>query len=535
MKIFYLIIVTLFFISPALNAVTVDSTIIALVIIDTNDFTIVDGYRIPATMKIFYNEFNKMNRPTDVPAYNGNINIGIRGSFSASLPQKSYRFETDDASGNPLNVSLLGLPAENDWILLANYNDKTFVRAPIAYNAFLEMGHWAARSRHCEVIINGNYMGIYTLLEKIKRDSHRVDISKMDLTTNTGNGLTGGYIFSHDNNSEGDPSWNSRYGINYIYVYPKPQEITTQQMNYLKQYVNTFENVLLGNSFSDPVYGYNSYINAASFYDYFLVGELSRNVDAYKKSSFWNKQNIADGGLLNAGPVWDFDWAFKNLNDGSEGCFCRNLDGSGWAYKVGDCGWGGTPAFWISRMLEDTTFANNLHHRYFELRKNALSESRIFAYIDSIQNLLKIPQKRHYQAWPILGLSVGAPEIGSFPKTYDGEIAKLKTWISLRLNWLDENMVGKEPALQTNSIKNLIVDKGFKMFPNPCRNILYVESVQALSEVLICSIDGNVQLTKININSRECALDVSHLTSKLYILKLRFANGERHNTKLMIE
>ncbi|HZL11873.1 MAG TPA: CotH kinase family protein [Prolixibacteraceae bacterium] len=536
MKIFYSIIVLLFFFTSELKAVSVDSTNIALIIIDTNGSSIENEPKVAGSMKIFYQGQGKMNRATDVPAYEGNVGIEIRGSFSASLPQKSYGFETRDETGSSMNVSLLGLPKENDWILLANYNDKSFVRAPIAYNTFLGMGHWASHSRHCEVIINKTYMGIYTLLEKIKTDKNRVDITKMDATSNTGNSLTGGYIFSHDNNSSGDPNWNSDQGINFIYVYPKPRNITTEQKNYLKQYISTFEKVLFGSSFNDPEFGYNSFINVTTFYDYFIIGEFSRNVDAYKKSSFWNKDNITEGGLLNAGPVWDFDWAFKNLYDGSNNCFCRNLDGSGWAYHVGTCGWKNTTADWMSQLLEDTSFANNLHHRYFELRKTVLSEDRIFAYIDSIQNLLEVPQERHYQAWPILGRSVGAPEIDDFPDTYEGEVDKLKNWILLRLDWLDNHMLGQEPDTFPNSLSKLLVsDKNFKMFPNPCQNTLYLESTQTITDVMICGVDGKIQLQKLNVNSSDYTLDVTQLVRNFYILKVRFANGEIHNKKLMIE
>jgi hypothetical protein len=534
MKILIFLIVAISIISADLKAVTVDSSNVALIVIDTKGVEISDGSKINGTIKVFYNGPNKMNRTTDVPILNCAIGIDIRGSYSATLPQKSYGFETRDNSGNNLNVSILGMPAENDWILLANYNDKTFVRAPIAYNAFREMGHWASHSHHCEVIVNGKYAGIYTLQEKIKRDKNRVKIAEMEVTSNTGNELTGGYIFTHDNNSDGDPTWYSKYGVSFIYVYPKPEEITIQQMNYLKQYVNTFETILLGNSYNDPKNGYSKYANVKSFYDYFLIGELSRNVDAYKKSSYWNKDNITDGGLLNAGPVWDFDWSFKNLNDGSRHCFCRNLDGSGWAYKVEDCGWSGTPADWISRMLEDTTFANGLHHRYFELRKDILSENRIFGYIDSIQSLLKVPQMRHYQQWPILGSNVGAPELDKIPATYDGEIAKLKTWITLRLNWLDENMVGKEPYIPTDT-NDLAVNEGFRMFPNPCRDVLYIESSQAISEIVICGIDGRVQRAEKEINARDYQINASQLKRNLYFIKVRFTNGEVLNSKLMIE
>ncbi|MGQ8336828.1 CotH kinase family protein [Sunxiuqinia sp. A32] len=525
MKSFLLLIALVLFIHPLVKATTLDSTSIALVVIDTKGIAIQDEPKIPATMKIFYRGEGKMNRMTDIPVYEGNIGIEIRGSFSATLPQKSYGIETKDALGNAFNISLLGLPTENDWILLANYNDKTFVRAPLAYNLFQEMGHWASHSFHCEVILNGEYRGIYTLQEKIKRDKNRVDIEKIDKIDDTG-----GYIFKHDNNSKGDLNWNSDYGVNFIYVYPKPEDITYEQKEYLRNYISSFEKVLSSNSFADPLTGYSAYIDVTSFYDYFIIGELSRNVDAYKKSSFFDKDNRAVGGLIHAGPVWDLDWAMKDLYDGSSTCFCRNTDGSGWAYIVEDCGWGGTPASWMSRLLQDPTFANNLHHRYFELRKNVLSRDNIFSYIDSVRHTLNIPQQRHYETWPILGERVGAPEIGTLPDTYYGELDKLKHWLDLRLIWLDENMLGSEPT-SVSEIK----ESSFRVFPNPCHDILYVESTQSIASIAIYGIDGTMRINSLNVNSPSMSLNLSQLTNGLYLVKIQFSSGEIQNTKLVIE
>lgn len=179
--------------------VTLDSTILPLVLIDTDGQNIPHGTKITARMKVINHEYGIFNKPTDAEVeYDGHIGIEIRGHSSSSYPQKPYNLETRDSLGNNLNVSLLGMPEENDWILISNYNDKSLVRSILSFELFRRMGHYATRARLCEVIINSKYCGIYVFCEKIKSDKNRVDIATLSPEDSAGNDLTGGYIISVD-------------------------------------------------------------------------------------------------------------------------------------------------------------------------------------------------------------------------------------------------------------------------------------------------------------------------------------------------
>jgi hypothetical protein len=179
--------------------VPLDSTNLPLVIINTSGGVIADEPKITVDMKIIFNGPGKYNHPSDQGnVYSGKAGIEFRGAYSQLLPQKAYGFETRDILGNNLNVPLLDMPAENDWILLANYNDKVFMRNTLAFHLYTEMGHYAPRAHICEVMINGEYMGIFVLTKKIKRDKNRLDIAKLDTDDNAGDSLSGGYIFASD-------------------------------------------------------------------------------------------------------------------------------------------------------------------------------------------------------------------------------------------------------------------------------------------------------------------------------------------------
>ena len=130
--------------------------------------------------------------------YHGNITIESRGNSSQGQPKKPYRFETVTAEGENDNVSLLGLPEENDWVLYAPWSDKSLIRNVLTYQLSRELGHYASRTRYCELYLNEEYQGVYVLVEKIKRDANRVDISKLTFDEIDGDDLTGGYILKFD-------------------------------------------------------------------------------------------------------------------------------------------------------------------------------------------------------------------------------------------------------------------------------------------------------------------------------------------------
>jgi hypothetical protein len=487
---------------------------------------IIDATKITADMKIIYNGgtiLNKISDPANV--YDGKIGIEIRGRYSASLPQKPYGFETRDSAGNNLNVSILGMPAENDWTLLANYNDKTFLRNFLAFEIFREMGHYSTRSRYCEVVVNNEYQGIYLLTEKIKVDDNRVAIANLKPDENAGDDITGGYIFKNDYYTSSD-SWVSQYSpinkpgarVRFVYYDPNPEDLTIPQKEYIKDFVNSFETTLYSDNFANPYSGYRSYLDIASFVDYFIIGEVTRNVDAYKKSRFFYKDKDSNRGIIHSGPVWDFDWAWKNLR---ENCIHLNqTDGSGWAYKINECAASPVPPSWEVRMLQDDYFMNEIHDKYYLLRRNILSQKHLDHIIDSVASLLDEAQKRHYQKWKILGINVGTPESGIQPATYSGEILKFKSWINTRLTWLDANMIGKYPAYK-DGYKAIC-----RISPNPAGENLKIESDTIITRVIIYNYSGIPVIEESGFYDFSVTIDLMHLSQGFYVVQVFLSDGE---------
>ena len=512
--------------SVGLNAP--DSTNIPLIMINTNNQLIVDEPKINVDFKVIDNFPNSLNYPTDSGnIYSGIAGIEIRGSYSATLPQKPYGIETRDTQGNNNNVSLFGMPQENDWILIANYNDKTFLRNVLAFDLFEKMGHYAPRTKLCEVVVNDIYNGVYVFTEKIKRDNGRVDIAKLDLDDNYGDSLTGGYIFRVDYWNQNN-SWISNYNnpnfpndaVRYVYNYPDYDEITVQQKNYIQNLVGDFEDALWSNDFEDPILGYRPYINTRSFIDYFIVNEFARNVDGFKKSRNFYKDKSSKDSLIFAGPVWDFDWAYKDHSSSM-------INGSGWRHDYS----GPTdvkPPGWYIRLLQDTTFANELNCRYFNLRNTILDTTNIFSFIDSLSSMVSEPQNRHYTRWPILGINVGTPEIGNQPTSYSGEIIKFKTWINERLIWLDANMPGNCPNVSVSENKKTYV----VTYPNPSTDIVNIYSETLLKNIKLFDNVGRLIFKEENIHSKNFQMNVSDLHG-FFTFKIELSNKEVINKNII--
>jgi len=513
------------------------SSNLPIVVITTNP-----GEKIPkepkitADMRIIDNGGGLRNSVSDSGnVYTGKVGIEIRGRYSASLPQKPYGFETRDSSGNNLNISLLGMPAENDWVLLANYNDKSFLRNVLANDIFHKMGNYSPRYRYCEVVLNKEYQGIYLLGEKIKEDAGRVNIAKLTTEDNFGDELTGGYIIKNDYFTDSD-SWKSNFSplnkpdaeVYFVYHDPKPDVLTDYQKSYIQGFINSLEIILYHPFFKNPILGYKAYIDINSFADYFIIGEISRNVDTYKKSRFFYKDKDSKDGLLHSGPVWDYDWAWRNLK---ENCIHFNqTDGSGWAYKINECYAKPVPPSWEIRMLQDSEFAGLINTRYFELRNTILSLDQIEQTIDSVALLIDEAQERHFRKWDILGINVGTPETDIQPTTYSGEIEKFKNWINTRLAWLDANMVGSALSIENTDYDILPV---CRIFPNPVSDMLFIESDKEITSITLYNITGVPVAEQTDCCTFSVSINISYLQPGIYLSKIRLITGKIVTTKIV--
>jgi len=517
-----------------------DSTLLPLVIINTGGRSIPDDPKIDAAMRVIDHGPGEMNRPSDLTAaFDGRIAIEIGGAYSSTFPQKPYEIETRDGSGGNLNVSLLGMPAENDWTLTSNYNDKSFLRNSLAFDLFRLMGHYAPRAKLCEVIVNAKYQGVYLFSEKIKRDRNRVDIAKLEWNDNSADSLTGGYIIKVDYHDASN-SWRSNFTpighpdfpIYFVYYYPKADTITRQQKSYIRNFFKVMETALYGDDFRDPVSGYRRYMDVSTFIDYFIISEVSRNVDGYKKSRYLYKDRDSRDGLLHSGPPWDFDWAWKNIGE----CIFGARDGSGWSYQTNECNPDNKDPAWYYRLLQDAYFTERLIGRYFELRSDVLDTARIWNYMDSVRTCVADAQKRHFALWPI-DRDYKAPEVDPPVKSYDEELAKLKKWIRLRIRWLDRNMPALRreivPVVPVNPVDSTRQAAG-GFYPNPASDRLSFQFDLPVSRITIFDVLGRRIRSAGYPDAGSGQIDINGLPAGVFIIRVVQTNGRSFVRKHLI-
>lgn len=441
-----------------------------LVFIDTDGQKILNDQRITANMGVIYHGPNQPHR-LDEPfnAYDGRISIEIRGSSSATWVKKQYNVETQQPNGDNLNISLMGLPTENDWILNAPYIDKSLMRNVLAYDLARRMGHYASRTRYCELFLNGEYHGIYILMEKIKRDNDRVDIAELDSSDVNGDALTGGYIIKVDKHPTASNSFESRYKppnnnepVRYQYHDPAPDELLPVQRRYIQRFIFEFEYMMAQDN--STLADYLTWMELGSFLDFFIISELSKNVDAYRLSTFLYKDRDSNDPRLHAGPVWDFNIAFGLADYGDA------EDTDGW--MVEEMSKGTVIPFWWQKLFHDRRVRPLLADRWFELRQHVLSTERLHRYIDAVADTLNAAQQRNFTIWTGPG-EPKAPEDGFWPvpdvfytfDSYQDEVEYLKYWISQRVDWMDEHIV-----LETSVDLTSTRPSGLKLlsnYPNP--------------------------------------------------------------------
>lgn len=401
------------------------------------------------------------------PTYDhqGRAGTHVRGDSSGGFAQKSYAWETWNSENEDKDVSLLGMPAESDWALHGPYTDKTFIRNFITYSKMRELhggvDGYGMRVRLVELIFNqdpgqsvsyNDYRGVYVLMERIKRSNNRVDIERLTNLVTDPALITGGYIFRRDRTSS-DGNTTLPVGMHSH----TPNILNSAQTTWLTNYINAFNTALNGTNFADPVLGYAPYIDKTSFIDNWWFVEAFKQIDGYRLSTYFYKSRT---GKIVAAPIWDYNLSLGNAN------YLAGDQTSGWY-------WNQTDSYWWARLRQDPNYELSNWDRYWQIRRSIFETTSINSYIDSlamaatngsttpVTNSMSLPAgqpstlenaaMRHYRKFPVLGTYLwpnaggdpgGAATLNPRPwqinTTYQSEVTWMKTWLSARMLWLDD-------------------------------------------------------------------------------------------------
>ena len=524
--------------SPVLAQLT--STNLPIVVVNTN--VAISNSQISGNIKIIDN-VSGINQPADAPAHTGTIGVKLRGGSNYS--KKAYNVETwVNISGISQNVSLLGMPAENDWVLLPIYPDRSLLRDLTGFYIYSQMGYYAARMRLCEVIINegagDQYAGVYLFGEKIKRDSARVDLATLQPIDNAGDEVTGGYILKIDETNDGSfpstyaPPFGTTQTIDFHYEEPADNDITNPQKTYIQNWMHDFEDALNAPNFQDTTLGWRAYAANKWFRDYLIYNEVVKDDEAYRKNTYLYKDKLKK---LRIGPPWMLEKSLYNTAD------CSSSDPTGFAYMYGQSCNTSTylPPFWWEKLMTDTMFVTEVKCRYTELRSSVLDTATIFTFIDSVANYLNVTeggntaQGRNFVQWPIFGQII-INEPGGGPTDYADEISRIKTFVKNRLAWLDGQWYTQACAL---GVKELLADdENSYISPNPTTgnftsHLILNQPTQV--GVNVRNMQGAVVYShdyKLGAGEHQLNHNIEQLPAALYIITIQQGDRSR-NFKLL--
>ncbi|MDR0697764.1 MAG: CotH kinase family protein [Tannerella sp.] len=337
--------------------------------------------------------------------------IQIRGRGNATwfnYPKKPFKIKLYE------KADLLGMGAEKDWVALANYGDKTLMRTAFALKLSERMNFpWTPKYRFVEVFFNGEYIGNYNLTEHIEQGKNRINVPSR------------GYIIERDDYYREEPVWFEsavrRYG--WSFKNPDTDDITEQEVEYIRKYIDDFETALASSSFSDPDKGFKQYIDMYSFARWFVFQQILANIDT---NFYLLKDDTGDNSKLTMGPVWDFEWTTGI--GWYEGARPRPADY--WVLNGG--------GFYFDRMLQDADFKALVKSVWAEYKSTA---TEMLDYFEVLRQELYESQKLNFQRWDILDqrIHVGGIPLGSFDKEVDCDIQFFKnhiTWLETAFNEL---------------------------------------------------------------------------------------------------
>lgn len=366
---------------------------------------------------------NQINCLVDEPAMTSAMQIKLRGNSSRSYPKKQYAIELLDESGNQVKHDLLGMGAESDWILNISWQDPALLRNYLGSIFGKATSVTTLDTRYCEVVQQRGdtyeYMGVYLLMETVKRDSNRVDIPKYRANQSQS------FILRRDRYNETQYILNNyatQNGLTKEFLgvkYPKMDNLHANDAKRIEERISSFEKALFSEDI-DTFLTYRDYIEVESFIDYFVFNEMMMNYDAGIHSTYLSTDYT---GRLKMGPFWDFDQGLANDPE-----YVSKLDSTAFH-----------DAPWFRQLLRDPNFVRELVERYHELRAGPLSDAILLLVIDNSRQYLGSAAQRDWNRWQYEQVDAKKSHV-IIPNSYDEAVESLCDALFTHAHWLDENI-----------------------------------------------------------------------------------------------
>ena len=366
---------------------------------------------------------DKWHHPSDNPDVESSALIRIRGNSSRRFDKKNYLLRFTDKNGAYQDEEIMGMEAHYEWALHGPYLDKSLIRNYMWYNIAGEIMDYAPNVRFCEVILDGEYIGLYLMTETITNGTDsRLNISEpVDKTTETGYLLRlDRYTQDQLRNIDNFTSYTFRNNNQIEIRYPRSGALTPRMQQVIEQEFSDFEKALYSFDYDTDDYGYWNYIDTGSFVDYWILNEFTSNTDAGRYSTYLYK----DIGGRYKTVIWDFNSACDNYQASETSPYTFHIQDEVWFYML----------------MKDENFTERIIKRYSELRSTYLSDEYLENYINETLAYLGDAVDRNFSVWDYtFTLPLLRPESRNI-KSHEGAVEQLKAYIKTRGGWLDENI-----------------------------------------------------------------------------------------------
>ncbi len=325
------------------------------------------------------------------------------------------------------NVALsLGMDAHHEWALHGPFLDKTLVRNYMWYSISGEIMDYSPNVRFFELVLNGEYRGLYLAIETITAGKEG---ARLSLAVNKKDNTFSGYALRLDwgdtdeeNKLYPFTNYTTRAKTQHELVYPGAKNMTPELKEAIKNEFSLFEKSLYSYDYNNKKYGYKNYIDVDSFVDYFLINELTCNYDAGSLSTYIYKDTSGKYKMC----VWDFNSACDAYQEQPMPTDDFRLNA----------------VLWFQMLFMDDEFTDRVVERYRELRQTVFSEEYLFGFVDDTVDYLGSAVDRNYNRWGYTfeqDYDLLHPTDRN-PRNYEESVEQLKSFLTKRLAFMDENI-----------------------------------------------------------------------------------------------
>jgi hypothetical protein len=401
-----------------------------IILIHTFESGTLDAYgteHVPAALQVVEPK-SGISRIVGRAALDARIGIHVRGETSRAFPKKQYAMELRaDDEDTDSDRPMLGLPSHSDWVLSDPViYDRALIRNALAFALSNRIGRYAPRTRFAEAFMvdDGgdvraeNFLGFFTLIEKIDRDPERVNVSRLPESAESPPAITGGFIVRID---KGAADFYAA-GRQLQFVYPDARDMTDPQrgpqLDFIRTFIDGFGQAASAANFTHPSTGqhYSQFIDVDAWIDHNIINALTKNVDGLRISAYFHKER---GGRLAAGPVWDFDRSLGTPYDP------RAAEPEEWNQT-----WNATDYFnegWWRLLFRDSDFRSRYRTRFKALLNGEFSADNLDRIVDGMASEVGDAAGRNFRRW-----TQSPPRDNS----HAAEIAMLKEFLRRRVAWI---------------------------------------------------------------------------------------------------